>query len=235
MDIKDWILVGGGLLLIAVIGHGFWLAWRSRRDTLKIDIDPNIPRGDFEDLDLLRRSCRTAAPACARSNRSNRPTSHWSRSSNRRRSARTSAQADRRASQNDTASRTDGAKRSESLSDRAGRPRDRGREAARAVPQPIQTRPAEKAADVDAPSEPVANRSIPPEVIVINVLARNGSQVRRHRTGGGVPAQRTQVRRHEHLPSHPAGIERSAVQRRERGGTGYVRSVRDGSDSRRRA
>ncbi len=54
MDIKDWILVGGGLLLIAVIGHGFWLAWRSRRDTLKIDIDPNIPRGDYDDLDLLR-------------------------------------------------------------------------------------------------------------------------------------------------------------------------------------
>ncbi len=54
MDIKDWILVGGGLLLVAVIGHGFWLAWRSRRDTLKIDIEPNIPRGDFDDLDLLR-------------------------------------------------------------------------------------------------------------------------------------------------------------------------------------
>ncbi len=44
------------------------------------------------------------------------------------------------------------------------------------MPQPIQTRPAEKAADVEAPSEPVATRSIPPEVIVINVLARNGAK-----------------------------------------------------------
>jgi cell division protein ZipA len=54
MDIKDWILIGGGLLLVAVIGHGFWLAWRGRRDTLRIDIDPNIPRDDVDPLDLLR-------------------------------------------------------------------------------------------------------------------------------------------------------------------------------------
>jgi len=54
MDIKDWILIGGGLLLVAVIGHGFFLAWRSRRDTLKLDIDPNIPRDDVDPLELLR-------------------------------------------------------------------------------------------------------------------------------------------------------------------------------------
>jgi len=54
MDIKDWILIGGGLLLVAVIGHGFFLAWRSRRDTLRLDIDPNIPRDDIDPLELLR-------------------------------------------------------------------------------------------------------------------------------------------------------------------------------------
>jgi len=54
MDIKDWILIGGGLLLVAVIGHGFLLAWRSRRDTLRLDIDPNIPREDVDPLELLR-------------------------------------------------------------------------------------------------------------------------------------------------------------------------------------
>lgn len=54
MDIKDWILIGGGLLLVAVIGHGFLLAWRSRRETLKLDIDPNIPREDVDPLELLR-------------------------------------------------------------------------------------------------------------------------------------------------------------------------------------
>ena len=51
MDIKDWILIGGGLLLVAVIGHGFWLAWRGKRDTLKMDIDPNIPRDDIDLFD----------------------------------------------------------------------------------------------------------------------------------------------------------------------------------------
>jgi cell division protein ZipA len=54
MDIKDWILIGGGLLLVAVIGHGFLLAWRSRRETLRLDIDPNIPRDDVDPLELLR-------------------------------------------------------------------------------------------------------------------------------------------------------------------------------------
>ncbi len=54
MDIKDWILIGGGVLLVAVIGHGFWLAWRSRHHTLRMDIDPNIPRDEVDPLDLLR-------------------------------------------------------------------------------------------------------------------------------------------------------------------------------------
>jgi cell division protein ZipA len=54
MDIKDWILIGGGILLAAVIGHGFWLAWRSRRDTLRMDIEPNVPREEVDELDLLR-------------------------------------------------------------------------------------------------------------------------------------------------------------------------------------
>jgi cell division protein ZipA len=54
MDIKDWILIGGGALLAAVIGHGFWLAWRSRRDPLKMDLDPNIPSEEVDELFLLR-------------------------------------------------------------------------------------------------------------------------------------------------------------------------------------
>jgi len=54
MDIKDWILIGGGILLAAVIGHGFWLGWRGRRDTLRMDIEPNVPKEDIDELDLLR-------------------------------------------------------------------------------------------------------------------------------------------------------------------------------------
>lgn len=42
MDIKDFILIGGGLLIAAVITHGFWIAWRARRDPLRLDIVPDI-------------------------------------------------------------------------------------------------------------------------------------------------------------------------------------------------
>ncbi len=54
MDIKSLILIGGGLLLAAVIGHGFWLAWRNKRSNLRLDIDPNIPEDDVDPLELLR-------------------------------------------------------------------------------------------------------------------------------------------------------------------------------------
>lgn len=42
MDIKDLILIGGGLLIAAVIGHGLWIAWRVRRDPLRLDIDEKL-------------------------------------------------------------------------------------------------------------------------------------------------------------------------------------------------
>jgi len=54
MDIKDWILIGGGVLLVAVIAHGLWLAWKARRDSLRLEIDPNIPHEPVDELELLR-------------------------------------------------------------------------------------------------------------------------------------------------------------------------------------
>ncbi|TDJ22590.1 MAG: cell division protein ZipA [Gammaproteobacteria bacterium] len=54
MDIKDWILIGGGILLVGVIAHGFWLAWHNRQDTLRMAIDPNIPHEEVDELILLR-------------------------------------------------------------------------------------------------------------------------------------------------------------------------------------
>jgi cell division protein ZipA len=54
MDFKSWILIGGGILLVGVVAHGFWLQWRNRRDTLRLDIDRNIPREDVDELALLR-------------------------------------------------------------------------------------------------------------------------------------------------------------------------------------
>jgi cell division protein ZipA len=55
MDIKDWILIGGGLLLATVIAHGFYLAWTARRAPLKMAIDQDlIPPEEVDPLLLLR-------------------------------------------------------------------------------------------------------------------------------------------------------------------------------------
>jgi cell division protein ZipA len=180
MDIKDWILVGGGLLLIAVIGHGFWLAWRSRRDTLKIDIEPNIPRGDYDDLDLLRAELpnggarvRTSEPI----EQTDLPLEPVVSAADKPAQHREPFVAQRKTQP----VREPVVKHKESPHKEAkSRPivpeRPRGREAARVVPQPIQARPAEKHEDDEEAIEPMTSRSVPPEVIVINVLARNGAK-----------------------------------------------------------
>ena len=56
MDIKDFILIGGGLLIAAVVAHGFWIAWRERRQDLRIDIKPDLvpDDGDLDDIKRLR-------------------------------------------------------------------------------------------------------------------------------------------------------------------------------------
>jgi len=54
VDIKDFILIGGGLLIAAVIAHGFWIAWRARRAPLRLDIVPDIIADDVDDIDRLR-------------------------------------------------------------------------------------------------------------------------------------------------------------------------------------
>jgi cell division protein ZipA len=54
VDIKDFILIGGGLLIAAVIAHGFWIAWRGRREPLRLDIVPDIIADDVDDIVRLR-------------------------------------------------------------------------------------------------------------------------------------------------------------------------------------
>ena len=54
MDIKDFILVGGGILIALVVGHGFWIAWRNKRETLRMDIVPDLVPDAIDDMELLR-------------------------------------------------------------------------------------------------------------------------------------------------------------------------------------
>ena len=54
MDIKSWILLIGSLLIVAVVCHGFWTAYRSRREPFRLDIAADIPTSDVDDLALLR-------------------------------------------------------------------------------------------------------------------------------------------------------------------------------------
>lgn len=54
MDIKDFILIGGGALIAAVVAHGFWIAWRDRRQDLRIDIKPDLIPDDVDELVRLR-------------------------------------------------------------------------------------------------------------------------------------------------------------------------------------
>ena len=54
IDIKDLVLIGGGLFTVAIILHGLWLAWRTRQDPLRMNIERDlIPEEDEED-DLAR-------------------------------------------------------------------------------------------------------------------------------------------------------------------------------------
>lgn len=54
MGMRDALLVLGGLLIIAVLAHGAWVAWRARRAHLRVRYERNIPNLDLDDIDLLR-------------------------------------------------------------------------------------------------------------------------------------------------------------------------------------
>lgn len=54
MDIKDFILVSGGLLIIVVISHGFWIAYRAKREPYRLDIAPDLIPEDVDDIERLR-------------------------------------------------------------------------------------------------------------------------------------------------------------------------------------
>ncbi|MFK7913764.1 MAG: cell division protein ZipA [Pseudomonadales bacterium] len=54
MDIKDFILIVGGLLIAAVLVHGFWIAWRARSEPLQLEIVPELIPDDHDEMDRFR-------------------------------------------------------------------------------------------------------------------------------------------------------------------------------------
>ncbi len=51
---KDFILIGGGILIALVVGHGFWIAWRAKREPLRMDIVPDLIPDDVDEMERLR-------------------------------------------------------------------------------------------------------------------------------------------------------------------------------------
>jgi len=54
LDIKDFILIGGGCLIALVVGHGFWIAWRAKREPLRMDIVPDLIPENIDEMERLR-------------------------------------------------------------------------------------------------------------------------------------------------------------------------------------
>ena len=55
IDIKDLVLIGGGLFTLGIVLHGIWLAWRSRRgERLRMEISPDLVPEDEDELARLR-------------------------------------------------------------------------------------------------------------------------------------------------------------------------------------
>jgi len=54
LDIKDFILVAGGILITLVIGHGFWIALRAKREPLRMDIVPDRIPDYVDEMERLR-------------------------------------------------------------------------------------------------------------------------------------------------------------------------------------
>ena len=65
MDIKDFILIGGGLLIASVVAHGFWIAWRDRRQELRIDIKPDLIPDELDDIVAKAQASLAERPAFA--------------------------------------------------------------------------------------------------------------------------------------------------------------------------
>ncbi len=66
MDIKDLILLVGGFFFAAVVGHGLWVAWKSKQNEISMDISPSSIADekpeivDFSEAEFPRGGARIA-------------------------------------------------------------------------------------------------------------------------------------------------------------------------------
>ena len=55
MGMKEYVLWGGGLLVVLVVAHGLWQAWRSRRrrSVAGSEVEPDVDSGDGVQMDIF--------------------------------------------------------------------------------------------------------------------------------------------------------------------------------------
>ncbi len=158
----------------AVIGHGFWLAWRSRRDTLRMDLDPNIPREDVDPLDLLRAELPNGGARVRQAPDGDEP-----------------FELEPIVATDDSTKRSTHARKPIVPTRKSTVPREKARaivpersherrETSRTTPQAVPAKahvpqPPQDQGDLEIET-PEPKSTLPTEVIVINVLARNGAK-----------------------------------------------------------
>ena len=54
LDSKELILVVFGILMLVVLVHGLWVAWRKNQKNLKFEIVDSVAQEDPDDIGLLR-------------------------------------------------------------------------------------------------------------------------------------------------------------------------------------
>ena len=53
LDSKELILVVFGILMLVVLVHGLWVAWRKNQKNLKFEIVDSVAQEDADDIGLL--------------------------------------------------------------------------------------------------------------------------------------------------------------------------------------
>lgn len=55
LSLREWIMVASAVAMAGILGHALWLRWRSRRNRLRLEIDPTVAQvSEVDELDLLR-------------------------------------------------------------------------------------------------------------------------------------------------------------------------------------